>query len=158
MLVSNFTHNTCKHLHFNGLACKHILTNMHACIVLTETIGFWCLLCLLCLSSGKFMCSFTSHSKSRFRAGRVLANTRNAWQTNGLFPDKCQTLEGVDQFGNRQSKAHSFCFSRKLTPTWAVQESERHDGQFLSCGGGDLGSFLNFRLIWGGEFLICSVS
>ena len=33
-----------------------------------------------CISSGKFMCSITLHSKSRFQAGRVLANTRNVGQ------------------------------------------------------------------------------
>ena len=40
------------------------------------------------ISSSEFVCSVTSHSKSRFRAGRVLATTRNACQTSGLFTCK----------------------------------------------------------------------
>ena len=51
---------------------------------------------------------------------RVTHDRRAVFLTN-----KCQTLEGVDHSQNRQSKAHSFCFSRKLNPTGAAQESER---------------------------------
>ena len=46
--------------------------------VLTETIVFYDSYSTDYISSGKFMCSITLHSKSRFRAGRVLANTRDA--------------------------------------------------------------------------------
>ena len=42
-----------------------------------------------------------------------------------FFTNECQTLEGVDHSRNRQSKAHSFCFSRKLKPTSMAQESKR---------------------------------
>ena len=40
------------------------------------------------IASGEFLCSVTLHSKSRFRVGRVLANTRDACQTSGLFTCK----------------------------------------------------------------------
>ena len=89
---------------------------------------FFCLsYSVRCISSNKFVCSVTSHSKSQFRAGRVLANTRDAWQMNGytwqtnsFLTNKCQTSEGVDHSRNRQSEALSFCFSRKLQPTSVV--------------------------------------
>ena len=42
-----------------------------------------------------------------------------------FLTNQCQTLEGVDHSRNRQSKAHSFCFSRKLNPTSVVWESKR---------------------------------
>ena len=41
----------------------------------------------------------------------------------GEHANKCQTLEGIDHSRNRQSIAHSFCFSRKLKPTSAVLSS-----------------------------------
>ena len=42
---------------------------------------------------------------------RVTHDRQTVFLTN-----KCQTSEGVDHFRNRQSKAHSFYFSRKLNP------------------------------------------
>ena len=42
-----------------------------------------------------------------------------------FLTNKCQTLEGVDHFRNRQSEAHSFYFSWKLNPTRVAQESKR---------------------------------
>ena len=49
---------------------------------------------------------------------RVTHDRRTVFLTN-----KCQTSEGVNHFRNRQSEAHSFCFSRKLNPTRVAQES-----------------------------------
>ena len=51
---------------------------------------------------------------------RVTHDRQTVFLTN-----ECQTLEGVDHSRNRQSKAHSFCFSRKLKPTSVAQESKR---------------------------------
>ena len=42
---------------------------------------------------------------------RAMHDRRTVFLTN-----KCQTSKGVDHSWNRQSKAHSFCFSRKLNP------------------------------------------
>ena len=42
-----------------------------------------------------------------------------------FLTNECQTLEGVGNSRNRQSKAHSFCFSQKLKPTSVVWESKR---------------------------------
>ena len=42
-----------------------------------------------------------------------------------FLTNECQTLEGVDHSRNRQSKAHSFCFSRKSKPTSVAWESKR---------------------------------
>ena len=42
-----------------------------------------------------------------------------------FLTNECQTLEGVDHSRNGQSKAHSFCFSRKLKPTSTAQESKQ---------------------------------
>ena len=41
-------------------------------------IDFYDIYSITYISSGKTMCSITLHSKSRFRAGRVLASKRNA--------------------------------------------------------------------------------
>ena len=57
-----------------------------------------------------------------------------------FLTNECQTLEGVDHSRNRQSKAHSFCFSRKLNPTSAAWESKRQ--LFLSAHCGSCGNSL----------------
>ena len=81
------------------------LASYHMHVTLCSTDDYWFLWHLLyyLISSGKTVCSITLHSKSRFRAGRVLANTRNAWQTNGLFwrtnarPWRELTILGIDR-------------------------------------------------------------
>ena len=56
-----------------------------------------------------------------------MTDTRTVFLTN-----KCQTSEGVDHSRNGQSKAHSFCFSRKLNHTRAAQEWMRFPQDLVS--------------------------
>ena len=70
------SHKQITHKHLNARVMCDIATDttVH---VLTETVVFYDH-SVKHVSSGEFMCSVTLHSKSRFRAGRVLANTRDA--------------------------------------------------------------------------------
>ena len=110
-------------------------TKMHAHIVLTETVDFSELHSECHVASGKFMCSVTSHSKSRFRAGRVLVNMRDACQTNGFFTDERQTLERVHHFGTDRAKLTLFAAVGNCHPPEQHRSpiDTTHQGVILRC-------------------------
>ena len=52
--------------------------------------------------------------------GGVGEHAERMTDERSFLTNECQTLEGVDHSRNGQSKAHSFCFGRKLKPTGAA--------------------------------------